>query len=105
MLGVAAVSLVQSNDVHPARECLRSKAAHVVCIAGSVEPVEGEQRWMSPGLGLPMAMREDACVSCDIEISDSRRGQPWKVARVAPPVEGHLVTGQQRRSSHECTHV
>src|SRR3982074_1835605 len=104
MLGPAAVPLIQSKDVEAARKCLGRDALHVVRIARRVEAVEEEQRAVIPWPGLPMAVREGARAGVAGEIAGGCRRQPWKIARIAPTEQRHLVAAAQQRPRDERLH-
>ena len=78
MLGVAAVPLVEPDDVHAAGERLGGHAAHVVRVARAVQTVQGDERGMFPRPRLPVAMRQHPVADVDVEVADGRRRQPGK---------------------------
>ena len=101
MLGVAAIPLVQPYHIHAARERLRGESAHVVRIARSVQAVQRDERRTLTSVRLPMAVGGDTRPGGDVEVAPDRRRQARKISRVAPAVERHAVTAQERRPRFE----
>src|ERR1700674_1903486 len=93
MFRIAAVPLVQPQDVHASRERLRGEALHVVRVARPVQAVQREQRRMLPGPRLPVAVCNDPRVE--------RHGE---ITRVSPAVERHPVAVPERRAWLEPIH-
>src|SRR5438093_5521252 len=97
MLRVAAVALVQADDVHAAGEGFRRQPAHVVRLARPVQAVQRQQREMFPGTRLPVTGGHHARGGGDVEVAARGGRQARKVTRVAPAVEGHAMAAAQRR--------
>src|SRR5271156_5379900 len=55
MLGLAAVALVQADNIEPREPCLFGGAEYVSRFTGSLETVQQHQRWVVPRIRLPMA--------------------------------------------------
>src|SRR5437762_1956565 len=89
--GAAAIPLVQPDDVQAARKGFRGDPSHVVRIARRIEAVKEKQSGVIPRTRLPMTVREHARVGFDVEVAYDRRGQPRKIARVAPAEKGHAM--------------
>src|SRR5947208_1674952 len=104
MFGVAAVALVQPHDVHPAREALRGKPAHVVRLARPVQAVQRDERHMLPRPLMPMTIGDNPCRRRDVEVAPRRSRQAREVPGVSPAVERHPVGVAQRRARLENVH-
>ncbi len=87
MLGLAAIALVETNDVPARGEGLVGHAAHVVGRARALEAVQEQQRGMACGLGVPMTVREHTRVGCNVEEPWHRRGQSRERPRLCPRVD------------------
>src|SRR5207249_8484763 len=61
----------------------------------ALEPVQQEDGRVLARTRVPMAMCEDPGVGSDVEVPDSRRGQPRKAARPGPCVERLLVPARE----------
>ena len=101
MLRAAAVPLIESDDVHAAREGLRGEPEHVVGAARPVQPVERDERHVLPRVRLPVAVRQDPRVRRDIEVATGRGGEPREVPRVPPAKKRHAMAAAKRRPGHE----
>src|ERR1700724_1993119 len=104
MFRIAAVPLVQPQDVHAPRERLCGEALHVVRLARPVQAVQREQRRMLPGPRLPVAVCNDPRVERHVEVAPGRRRQRGEIARVSPAVERHPVAVPERRAWLEPIH-
>src|SRR5438552_12804527 len=104
MLRAAAIALVQADDVKAAREGFCGDAFHVVRVARGVQTVEDEDRRPFPPARLPVALREDARISLDVEVASHRRGQGREIPRTAPAVKSHSMAIRERWPGHEWCH-
>src|SRR5690348_13561214 len=73
-------------------------------VARPVEPMQCEKSGAIPARGLPMAVCEHPRIIGHIEVPNDWSWQTRKVAGVAPSVERHRVTVQQRRPWDKWTH-
>jgi Na+/H+-dicarboxylate symporter len=101
---VAAIALIEPDDVQAMSKGLGGQAAYVMGLAGSVEAVQGDERRTVPPFALPMTMREHARIRRDVEIADGGRRQPRKIPGIAPAEERHFVTASKRRTRNERPH-
>src|SRR5438876_7248544 len=104
MLGIAAVTLIEPDDVHAAVERLRGEAAHVMGVARAVQTVQRDERRPFVAPGLPVAVRRDARAIGNVEVAPRRLRQPRKISRIPPAVQRHRVAAAQRRSRLEGVH-
>lgn len=75
VLRVAAVALVQTDDVPSRGPRLVRDAADVVGEARAFKAVQQQERRMLPDARMPMAVGEHARVWCNVEIADRRARQ------------------------------
>src|SRR6478609_2099119 len=104
MFRVAAIALVEPNDVHATRKCLRGDTLHVVRLTGPIEPVQRENRWPIPRVRMPVTLREHARARGNVEVAGNGSRQRREVAWIAPAVQSHPVTAAERTPRNKLVH-
>src|SRR5919108_1955529 len=101
MLGAAAVTLIQADDVEPALPGFRCHAAHVVDIARPFEPVQQQEGRFRGSIRVPVTPRHDARIGGHIEDSIDRRGKIREMAWPRPRVNRHAMAADPARMGNE----
>ena len=97
MFRIAAVALIQPDDVPARRPRLVGDSADVMGKARALEPVQEQQRRMIAWLVVPVAMRKDACIVGNIEEAGRGRRQARKPSRFRPRIQRlQMAAGKAR---------
>src|SRR5262245_4462773 len=97
MLGVAAVPLIEPDDVPPCGPRLVGYAGDVVGQTGPFQSVQQQERGMSLTLRVPVTVRQHARIGGDIEVPLDRCRQLVKPARLRPRVKRLQMTARKSR--------